>query len=1514
MNLSGQTNSSLSMSSHHGQPKKALSLSKHSLSSSSHHAREANPIKSDGELLLLKGKVNKIQKYKTFQRWKGKFLTRFETFLYEKGMEPAERSASAFDTNLTKLQKQTEKVLDFIHNGDLCADKKSVKASLALNEMCNQLEQSRQEIEGVVPSLKSDERSKGYSKFHLGAALIRQGFHQYTAMKLIEEHIAEIGTELMDVADKQQHDLFFQYKNQVTRFCDVMADLDLYDIMLKCVQFATPPEEDESEEVLPITVIVRLLETSPLTFEDSDGEKPQQDVHSGGVSDDDDDDDDDDPFSTEMDDLIVEKTEIHIELEENDNVKTVHDSIGTAFDIPVHRQIVKFHNKALEDGTKTIDEVGIREGAVLTVQRVLIPIIVRHNSRRETVEMKLRVDPDVYVSDLKRGLESRTNIPAPNQNLYCQPDDKLLDDAVKTLNSYGVVADTVLDLEPKDITVQLEMHDNGRHELIISLRDDTTKSIKEKIQEITGLESFRQSLSLEGKELPSVDSETPGPNAKDMGIQDGDTLTVDILKIPLTVRTWDGKSLDVMVEPSEKISGLKKQLEGLSGIQASNQVLRKADVDLDGEEDSSTVADKKIQAGDQLDLEPKVINVQVESPDGQLHEVLLAPSDTTDDIKKKVEAKTGISIPRQVVSLNGEELPLDGHLKDMGIKEGSSMTVEIMKIPVKVHKWDGTVSDLMVDPTESLLETKQIIDLLNPDAGLAPDNQSIFFQDNLMGDDAKAMKDYGIVPDVVLYLEPKNILVDVETPSGSVHQIALALSNQTTDIKKKAEHATHIAAKRQVLTHKGSKLPDDGKTVKDMGLRHGSHLIIEIHKINVTVETWDGKKIDLKVDPTIPLIEVKQQLELDSEITPSNQALFFHESALDDDTKPLEDYNVEAGSLLRLEPKIVNVKVTMPDGQSHSVPLFPSDDDQMMKEKIEAVTGMPRQSQVVKYKDVDVPRNETVRSMNIREGSNLFVELYKIPITVNTWDDKKIDLLIDPMESVRNTKAILETESGIVASNQALFFEDKYLAEDETSLNTCGLVSRSTLDLEPKVVNVNVQTPDGTQYIVGLAPSDNLDSITSKIESATEVAASRQVVKFKGHDLPSGDTTVKEMGIREGSELVVELSTIPITVNTWDGKSFEMKIDPIKPLSDLKDEVAKQSSIAVDNQVLRHGDDLLTKNGSSIKDNGIRDNAVLYVEPAFLNVTVEMPDTTTHQIRVAPSDDCKGIKGKIADISDLAMPRQVLKKDGSYLPTGKPAKEIGIVDGSVLQVEILRFPVLVNTPDDKQVKIMVEPCETLSHLKNFLEPETGIKSKMQVLTKGENELVGDTKTMIELTLHPNVVVDLKRRDDFIVIVDVYYGTLFGLDREDALSLGVVTLKEGAKGITDFVEATGNARDKDHMKTAMLDSPNLGVKPRIVVEKMDVEEYDVEEAEAVKSKWGVALKKTQKARRGNELLFVDIKHGAVGFLDRKKMENEIKLITPVGIGKDATLQEAEKDAQKYDKFVKEIRKIFGIASL
>ena len=71
-----------------------------------------------------------------------------------------------------------------------------------------------------------------------------------------------------------------------------------------------------------------------------------------------------------------------------------------------------------------------------------------------------------------------------------------------------------------------------------------------------------------------------------------------------------------------------------------------------------------------------------------------------------------------------------------------------------------------------------------------------------------------------------------------------------------------------------------------------------------------------------------------------------------------------------------------------------------------------------------------------------------------------------------------------------------------------------------------------------------------------------------------------------------------------------------------------------------------------------------------------------------------------------------------------------------------------------------------------------------------------------------------------------------------------------------------------------------------------------------------LKKTQKNKRGEEFIFVDIKTGAVGLADRTKAM-EKKFITPVGHGKTETLKEAEQNTRIYDKYVTEIRAIFGI---
>jgi len=127
---------------------------------------DVNPLKSDPDLQGLLKRLDKVKKYKTFQRWKNKFLDRLELFLYEAGMKPAEKSCNDFSDLLKRFVKSANKVQDFIEKGELSDTKKTVKASLALNEMCNSLTTVVSAVEQVIPSKAQEEKTRlSFSSF-----------------------------------------------------------------------------------------------------------------------------------------------------------------------------------------------------------------------------------------------------------------------------------------------------------------------------------------------------------------------------------------------------------------------------------------------------------------------------------------------------------------------------------------------------------------------------------------------------------------------------------------------------------------------------------------------------------------------------------------------------------------------------------------------------------------------------------------------------------------------------------------------------------------------------------------------------------------------------------------------------------------------------------------------------------------------------------------------------------------------------------------------------------------------------------------------------------------------------------------------------------------------------------------------------------------------------------------------------------------------------------------------------
>jgi len=167
------------------------------------------------------------------------------------GIDISDAAYKEYSAAMERHVNRLAKVEQFVTEGSLTNEKVSVKGRNALNELCKDLDRIIKATEQLIPSTGADEKKCGFTKYQLGAVLVRDGFSEYERMKDVNDVVTVFRDEkLCDVADKQQLELFTAYGTQLQRFCDVMADLGLYEVMLKCREFAEEPEEEEPDPII----------------------------------------------------------------------------------------------------------------------------------------------------------------------------------------------------------------------------------------------------------------------------------------------------------------------------------------------------------------------------------------------------------------------------------------------------------------------------------------------------------------------------------------------------------------------------------------------------------------------------------------------------------------------------------------------------------------------------------------------------------------------------------------------------------------------------------------------------------------------------------------------------------------------------------------------------------------------------------------------------------------------------------------------------------------------------------------------------------------------------------------------------------------------------------------------------------------------------------------------------------------------------------------------------------------
>jgi len=209
-----------------------------------------NPIKEDPVLRKLLQDLHAITSKRDFTRWKASFVERFSTFLSSDGEVAANAKRDMYQKELALFVKVIQQLEDHISNGDLSLKegKTTVKARKCLAEVQKHLTRVANETENLIPGTGEQAREMGYTKFHMGAVLINDGFEEYDRLSLCADIMQRMREGVLaKVADKQLLEEMENYVDKFDMFCDVMADLGLLQAMKKCRELLHLPDEPEPE-------------------------------------------------------------------------------------------------------------------------------------------------------------------------------------------------------------------------------------------------------------------------------------------------------------------------------------------------------------------------------------------------------------------------------------------------------------------------------------------------------------------------------------------------------------------------------------------------------------------------------------------------------------------------------------------------------------------------------------------------------------------------------------------------------------------------------------------------------------------------------------------------------------------------------------------------------------------------------------------------------------------------------------------------------------------------------------------------------------------------------------------------------------------------------------------------------------------------------------------------------------------------------------------------------------------